>query len=686
MMEKKYRSIGATALCIMLLLVCTLLASCRGTEASISLNKSEVSMCIGDSVKLIATASDEKAEVEWSTSDEQVAVVRRGTVTAVGEGTAVITASIEDGVSASCTVNVSARTFTISQTTAIINLDESNTLTLTATSSDNGEITWTSSDPNVATVVGGVVRAYEIGNVTITAQCGSSTATCEIEIIMPSLPEDYYKIEKRNNSSVISNPGIWYYHADGMEESDFDFSEYPVHMNGTASATLSKIPNVAGKQYFYLRYQPDIVEVGSYYTISVTITVSESTKLKISSKRADGSTDASVYKTFEANVPQTIEYVGCRNLTEPFWIRLHQAIDAESFSISVQLNSITPHDGTDLPSYHTKNSGSGSGSGDNTPSNPSLENGYYLESGKNSVVVADPGKWYYFCDGNSGSTGEYELVGTPKFENGVLSYAFKTMATLNSSGKQPSYQLRYQPEFAVGITYTVTFTVTVDAAGEVVVGYGTENTTFEFEEAGSKTITWIGVVQEGTPFYIGLRSVDRTAPITMTVSDISFTEGATEDPTPDPDEPVVESYDLESGKNSVVIADPDKWYYSCDTGYEFASAPKMENGVITFSFNYMNSEASASYQLRYQPNYEVGTEITITFTVTLSAPGKIYCGTDSSNRDYYDMESEAGSLTITWTGAVHESEAFRINIRSTERTAPITMTISNIAITENTAE
>ena len=191
MKTKKHYSIGATALCIMLCVVCTMLASCFATEASVSLNKNEVSMSIGDSMKLIATTSDEKAEVEWSTSDDSVATVRRGTVTAVGEGTAVITATLENGASATCTVKVSKRILTISQTTAIINLDESNTLTLTATSSDNSEITWLSSDPQIATVVDGVVRAYDIGNVTITAKCGSISASCDIQVIRPSLPEDY---------------------------------------------------------------------------------------------------------------------------------------------------------------------------------------------------------------------------------------------------------------------------------------------------------------------------------------------------------------------------------------------------------------------------------------------------------------------------------------------------------------
>ena len=189
MKEKKCRLIVTTALCVIMLIACTLLASCGVTKSSISLNKSEVTLCVGDDISLIATASN-NATIKWSTSDKNVATVSKGTITAVGVGTAKITASLSDGKSAACTVKVSERVLSISQTTATIDLDESNMLTLTATSSDNGKITWKTGDPKIATVVGGVVRAYAPGNVTITAQCGSSVATCEITIIMSSLPED----------------------------------------------------------------------------------------------------------------------------------------------------------------------------------------------------------------------------------------------------------------------------------------------------------------------------------------------------------------------------------------------------------------------------------------------------------------------------------------------------------------
>ncbi len=76
---------------------------------SVSLNTSEKTMAVTDSVTLIATVLPENATyptVTWSTSNENVATVNQnGQVTAVSPGTATITATA-DGQSDTCTVTV----------------------------------------------------------------------------------------------------------------------------------------------------------------------------------------------------------------------------------------------------------------------------------------------------------------------------------------------------------------------------------------------------------------------------------------------------------------------------------------------------------------------------------------------------------------------------------------------------
>lgn len=70
---------------------------------------------------------------------------------------------------------------TISQTT--LNLEVDGTDVLTATATSGGQITWTSSNPNVATVVDGTVTAVAKGTATITAACGTARATCTVKVI-----------------------------------------------------------------------------------------------------------------------------------------------------------------------------------------------------------------------------------------------------------------------------------------------------------------------------------------------------------------------------------------------------------------------------------------------------------------------------------------------------------------------
>ena len=78
----------------------------------VTLDKSEVSITVGKTATLTATITPSNAtnkNVSWTSSDEGVATVENGVVTAVAEGSATITVTTEDGkYSASCEVTVSA--------------------------------------------------------------------------------------------------------------------------------------------------------------------------------------------------------------------------------------------------------------------------------------------------------------------------------------------------------------------------------------------------------------------------------------------------------------------------------------------------------------------------------------------------------------------------------------------------
>ena len=157
---------------------------------SVTLDKTTASLKAGESVTLTATVNPDDATdktVTWSSSDQTVATVSNGVVTAKKGGTATITAKAGSK-TATCQIIVVATevtSVTLNKTTASLRAGETVTLTATVNPSDATDktVTWTSSDQTVATVSNGVVTAKKGGTATITAKAGSKTATCQITVV-----------------------------------------------------------------------------------------------------------------------------------------------------------------------------------------------------------------------------------------------------------------------------------------------------------------------------------------------------------------------------------------------------------------------------------------------------------------------------------------------------------------------
>ena len=147
-------------------------------------------LIIGEQSTLTATLTPADATdvVEWTTSAENVATVKNGVVTAVGAGTATITATAGT-VSATCAVTVSAvpaTGITLDQTTLTLKQYATETLTATVTPENTtNKLTWSSSDEKVATVTDGVVKGVAKGTATITATVGAFSATCAVTVVEP---------------------------------------------------------------------------------------------------------------------------------------------------------------------------------------------------------------------------------------------------------------------------------------------------------------------------------------------------------------------------------------------------------------------------------------------------------------------------------------------------------------------
>ncbi len=154
----------------------------------------------GTTMTLVPTFSPEGATgtVTWSSSDEAVATVDgQGMVTAVAPGTATITATLENGQSAQCTVNCTwdpeaaadgeeapAEQTTVGLSANDITLDSAGDSQQLTVNGAEGDVTWASEDTAVATVDDqGNVTAVAPGRTTVTATVGDQTFNCAVRCI-----------------------------------------------------------------------------------------------------------------------------------------------------------------------------------------------------------------------------------------------------------------------------------------------------------------------------------------------------------------------------------------------------------------------------------------------------------------------------------------------------------------------
>ena len=158
--------------------------------SSVTLDKTSVEVLIGQTVHLSATVLPEATTdktIRWSSSDDSVAMVDEGTVTAHKVGQATIKATCGNK-EASCVVNVlpiMVEEISFNKTSVSLKAGETVTLTATVKPDDATDktVTWSTSDASVATVNDGVVTAKKVGTATITAKAGDKSATCEITVV-----------------------------------------------------------------------------------------------------------------------------------------------------------------------------------------------------------------------------------------------------------------------------------------------------------------------------------------------------------------------------------------------------------------------------------------------------------------------------------------------------------------------
>lgn len=132
------------------------------------------SVAAGSEVTLTATANDGYRFTGWMENDQRVSTDATYTFKATGDRT--LTAKFEKKVTG----------VTLDKTTLELFTGDTETLTATVApdNATNKNVTWSTSDANVATVENGVVTAVSAGTatITVTTEDGAKTATCTVTV------------------------------------------------------------------------------------------------------------------------------------------------------------------------------------------------------------------------------------------------------------------------------------------------------------------------------------------------------------------------------------------------------------------------------------------------------------------------------------------------------------------------
>lgn len=134
----------------------------------------------GQTVKLTATSSS-GIKPTWKTNKKSVATVdATGTVTAIKNGTAIITATV-DGVSQTCEITVQKPEITLNTTALTLKAGEKSTLT--AVVSSGNKPVWSSSNTNIVTVSSkGEIKAIAKGKAYVYATEDGTKTRCTVTV------------------------------------------------------------------------------------------------------------------------------------------------------------------------------------------------------------------------------------------------------------------------------------------------------------------------------------------------------------------------------------------------------------------------------------------------------------------------------------------------------------------------
>lgn len=228
----------------------------------VALDKPEVSVAKGEKATLTATVTPDNADVRtvtWSSSDEKVATVVEGVVTAVAEGTATITVKTTDGgFTASCKVTVTAPK--AESVTILINEEapkndefsmmngRSRRISATVSPADTAQnVTFAVADTSVVTIENGLITAVGEGKTAVTATADGASKTITVTVTaksnVPYTTDEGIVIFDGNGTSSGWDQAVVMYEY-GQNDGPFKLADLKAGMKFKVYYTSSSAPDL----------------------------------------------------------------------------------------------------------------------------------------------------------------------------------------------------------------------------------------------------------------------------------------------------------------------------------------------------------------------------------------------------------------------------------------------------------
>ncbi len=164
-----------------------------------TLSKDELTLSIGDTEQLSVSNAD---SVMWQSSNQTIAEVSGGLITAKAEGTCTIYAITGD-VMLSCLLTVTKDAmYDVTEKTTIYLRDPEKVVTLTHPETANGCI-WLSMDTQIVTVDNGTLRGISNGTAQIVCNCGTANHIVQVIVEYPETASGTGDVTQDNEVNIL---------------------------------------------------------------------------------------------------------------------------------------------------------------------------------------------------------------------------------------------------------------------------------------------------------------------------------------------------------------------------------------------------------------------------------------------------------------------------------------------------